>query len=71
MRSRRRRATGESNVGKLQGKVAIVTGASQGSGYGAAIAMAREGAAIVLVSRTRAKLEAVAAEIAAFSVVRA
>jgi NAD(P)-dependent dehydrogenase (short-subunit alcohol dehydrogenase family) len=53
-------------VGKLQGKVAIVTGASQGSGYGAAIAMAREGAAIVLVSRTRAKLEAVSAEIAAF-----
>jgi len=49
-------------VGKLQGKVAIVTGASQGSGYGAAIAMAREGAAIVLVSRTRAKLEAVAAK---------
>jgi len=53
-------------VGKLQGKVAIVTGASQGSGYGAAIAMAREGAAIVLVSRTKTKLEAVAAEIAAF-----
>ncbi len=53
-------------MGKLQGKVAIVTGASQGSGYGAAIAMAREGAAIVLVSRTRAKVEAVAAEIAAF-----
>jgi NAD(P)-dependent dehydrogenase (short-subunit alcohol dehydrogenase family) len=53
-------------VGKLEGRVAIVTGASQGSGYGAAIAMAREGAAIVLVSRTRAKLEAVAAEIAGF-----
>jgi short-subunit dehydrogenase len=46
-------------VGKLQGKVAIVTGASQGSGYCAAIAMARKVAAIVLVSRTRAKLEAV------------
>lgn len=50
-------------MGKLDGKVAIVTGASQGSGYGAAIAMAREGAAIVLVSRTRSKLEAVAREI--------
>src|SRR5215472_16011555 len=53
-------------MGKLQGKVAIVTGASQGSGYGAAIAMALEGAAIVHVSRTRAKHEAVAAKIAAF-----
>ena len=40
-------------MGKLDGKVAIVTGASQGSGYGAALAMAREGARVVLVSRTR------------------
>ncbi len=52
-------------MGKLEGKVAIVTGASQGSGYGAARAMAREGAAVVLVSRTRAKLEEVAREIEA------
>jgi NAD(P)-dependent dehydrogenase (short-subunit alcohol dehydrogenase family) len=50
-------------MGKLDGKVAVVTGASQGSGYGAAIAMAREGAAIVLVSRTQSKLDAVAREI--------
>jgi NAD(P)-dependent dehydrogenase (short-subunit alcohol dehydrogenase family) len=50
-------------MGKLDGKVAIVTGASQGSGYGAARAMAREGASVVLVSRTRDKLEAVAREI--------
>lgn len=52
-------------MGKLDGKVAIVTGASQGSGYGAARAMAREGASVVLVSRTREKLEGVAREIEA------
>lgn len=52
-------------MGKLEGKVAIVTGASQGSGYGAAVAMAREGASVALVSRTRSKLEAVAREIEA------
>ncbi len=50
-------------MGKLDGKVAIVTGASQGSGYGASLAMAREGAKVVLVSRTREKLEVVAREI--------
>jgi NAD(P)-dependent dehydrogenase (short-subunit alcohol dehydrogenase family) len=50
-------------MGKLDGKIAIVTGASQGSGYGASRAMAREGASVVLVSRTRDKLESVAREI--------
>src|ERR1700736_6929432 len=53
-------------MGKLSDRAAIVTGASQGSGYGAAIAMAREGAAVVLVSRTRSKLQSVADEVAAF-----
>lgn len=48
---------------KLADKVAIVTGAGQGAGYGASLAMAREGAAIVLFGRTLAKLESVAAEI--------
>lgn len=52
-------------MGKLDGKVAIVTGASQGSGFGASRAMAREGARVVLVSRTREKLEQVAREIEA------
>lgn len=52
-------------MGKLEGKVAIITGASQGSGYGAARVMASEGAAVVLVSRTREKLETVAHEIEA------
>jgi len=52
-------------MGKLDGKVAIVTGASQGSRYGAPRAMARKGAKVVLASRTREKLESVAAEIEA------
>jgi 3-oxoacyl-[acyl-carrier protein] reductase len=37
---------------KLQGKVAIVTGARQGIGEAAAIALAREGASVVMVSRS-------------------
>lgn len=35
-------------MGKLEGKVAIVTGAARGNGEGAARAMAREGATVVL-----------------------
>jgi NAD(P)-dependent dehydrogenase (short-subunit alcohol dehydrogenase family) len=53
-----------SNPGRLSGRVAIVTGAGQGAGYGAAVHMAREGAAVVLVGRTLSKLEATAARIA-------
>src|SRR5271170_280856 len=49
--------------GSFVGKVAIVTGAGQGGGRGAAINFAREGATVVLVGRTASKLEAVAAEI--------
>lgn len=52
--------------GRLCGKVAIVTGAGQGGGYGAAMAMAREEAAVTLVGRTRSKLEVVAAAITEF-----
>jgi NAD(P)-dependent dehydrogenase (short-subunit alcohol dehydrogenase family) len=50
--------------GKLTGRVAIVTGAGQGGGMGAALALAAEGAAVVLFGRTASKLEGVAAEIA-------
>ncbi len=47
----------------LAGKVAIVTGASDGIGKAAAYRMAAEGASVALVSRTRSDLETVAAEI--------
>ncbi len=50
--------------GKLDGKVAIVTGSGQGAGMGAALAMSAEGAAVVLFGRTLSKVEKVAAEIA-------
>ena len=48
---------------RLEGKVAIVTGAGQGIGRGVSLALVAEGAAVVLVGRTRDKLEAVAAEV--------
>jgi NAD(P)-dependent dehydrogenase (short-subunit alcohol dehydrogenase family) len=47
----------------LNGKVALITGASKGLGKAMALALAEAGASIALVSRDRAKLEAVAGEI--------
>ena len=44
----------------LEGKVAIVGGASQGIGYGIARALAREGAAIAITARREAELHAAA-----------
>ena len=41
----------------LNGKIALVTGAGQGVGQGIALAMAAEGAAVVVSGRTLAKLE--------------
>ena len=49
--------------GILTDKVAIVTGAGQGVGRGVSLALAGEGAAVVLMGRTLSKLEAVASEI--------
>lgn len=50
---------------KLDGKVALVTGAGQGVGQGIAFALAGEGVAVAVAGRTRAKLEKTASEIEA------
>jgi NAD(P)-dependent dehydrogenase (short-subunit alcohol dehydrogenase family) len=47
----------------LEGKVAIVTGASRGIGRAIALRLAQDGATLVLASRTAADLEKVASEI--------
>ena len=49
----------------LQGKTALVTGASQGIGRACALQLARAGAVVALSARNEAKLNDVAAEIAA------
>ena len=49
----------------VQGQVAIVTGAGKGIGRASALALAQAGADVALAARTRADLEAVAAEITA------
>ena len=49
--------------GPLHGQVAIVTGAGRGVGHAVAMALAREGATVVLAARTRQQLAATAAAI--------
>ena len=49
----------------LNGKVAIVTGGSDGIGKAAAISLASEGAKVAIVGRTQSKLDAAIAEIKA------
>ena len=49
-------------MGKLDNKVAIITGASQGRGRGIALAFAREGCRVVVAARSADALTAVADE---------
>ena len=50
-------------MGILDGKIAIITGAGQGRGEGAAHAMTQEGACVALWGRTFEKVERVANDI--------
>ena len=52
-------------MSSLAGKVALITGASQGIGRACALALAEQGATVALAARNEAKLAKVAAEIAA------
>jgi 3-oxoacyl-[acyl-carrier protein] reductase len=52
-------------VSHLNGKVALITGASQGIGRAIALELARHGATVALAARSLDKLESLAAEIAA------
>src|SRR6202795_627086 len=50
---------------KLEGRVALVTGASQGIGHACALALAREGATVAVSARNQQKLDQLAGQIAA------
>ena len=50
---------------RLEGRVALVTGASQGIGHACAVHLARHGASVALAARNREKLEELSAHITA------
>jgi acetoacetyl-CoA reductase len=54
-------------MGNLQGRIALVTGASQGIGRAVALELARAGATVAVAARNEAKLAEVVAEIEAAS----
>ncbi len=49
----------------LQGRIALVTGASQGIGYACALTLARHGAGVALAARNQQKLDELAQQITA------
>lgn len=51
---------------KLEGKVAIVTGASRGIGRAVSLGLAREGASLVAVSRNKERLDSLSVELGRF-----
>lgn len=52
-------------TGRLSGKIAVVTGAGKGIGRASALALAREGANVVITARTESDLKSLATEIEA------
>ena len=58
-------AQGEAVLTDLNGKAALITGASSGIGHATALAMAKEGIAVALAARRRDRLEILAAKITA------
>ena len=58
-----------SSTGRVEGRVAVVTGGSRGIGAALARALAEEGAQVVISGRTRETLDKTASEIAATAVV--
>src|SRR4029077_14007597 len=60
---KREGANGMAEKNPLEGKIAIVTGASRGIGRAIALRLAQDGATLVLAARTEADLAKVASEI--------